>query len=156
MAQRVAKRRSDVDFTFSLKPEFYSDEYSSWQSKGVRVVRGDSSFRMQLSTYHGLLCPVGKSQSSLAPPLTWIECLAAGTPIITTSTQGVHELVGNGESALVFSTFEELENWLSEESSIIEVLLRMRSKSKKHYRDVYSLDVVGPKYAEVYRKVVSQ
>ena len=44
----------------------------------------------------------------VAPPLTWIECMANGLPVLTTDVPGAEELVEDGRTGYRVTTRDEL------------------------------------------------
>lgn len=90
----------------------------------------------------------------MAPPLTWIEALSAGLPIITTRSQGIEELLTNGKSSLIFDDWQSLEAALMETDFSDKVrLLRLGAWNEFHNK--YSLEIVSTKYMDVYRRILN-
>lgn len=52
--------------------------------------------------------PVVNKKSIVAPPLTWIEFLSAGVPLLTTDAGGVDEIVINGKTGYSTTSDDEL------------------------------------------------
>ena len=44
----------------------------------------------------------------MAPPLTWIECMANGMPVLTTDVPGAEELVEDGRTGYRATTRDQL------------------------------------------------
>lgn len=81
-------------FVFVLKPEHYSPRYHELAPSGVRVLNSDRlDFLRLLATADVLFSPIEPRDIVVAPPLTWIEALAFGIPIVTTDVGGVRELL---------------------------------------------------------------
>lgn len=153
LARRVAEQRSDVEFTFCFKPESFRESYLQLERPGVRITRGGKDFLRELGSYHALLSPVARTDTSLAPPLTWIEALSTGLPIITSRTLGVDELLTHGRSAILFGGYGDVEAWLLEEKDPASVLHSMRRYAREEFQSRYSMDIVGVNYLNIYRSL---
>jgi glycosyltransferase involved in cell wall biosynthesis len=149
LARRIRDQRSDIDFVFSLKPECYSDELAKLGATGVEVKIGSPAFMSELPRYDAFLSPVLDSQSSAAPPLTWLEAMSAGLPIITTEHPGAHEVLGNGNCGIVTSDFAELEKTLLD-PGLASRLLAMQSAARQRQRARYNVEIIGQRYADIY------
>lgn len=157
LAKSVIDHRSNrqsIQFTFCLKPELFKERYLSLQSPNILIKKGDEAFIDELAEYDALLSPVLRTDSSMAPPLTWIEALAVGLPIITTRTLGIDDLLTDGKSALIFYNYDEIEDWLSKEKEIFSKLQNLRKSTRAEFLSRYSMDIVGEKYLKIYRRTL--
>lgn len=155
LAQRVTRKRSDLEFTFCLKPESFRAEYLALEQAGIRVTKGDKQFIRSLSAYDGFFSPVLRTDSTLAPPLTWIEALSAGLPILTTRAAGVGELLTEGYSAFIFDDYPSIEAWLVNEANVDSKLQSMRANAREEFLRRYSMQTVGARYLEIYRRLLN-
>ena len=150
VAKKVRERRSDIEFTFSLKPECFTEEFAALESPGVTVRPGGQAFLGSLGSFDAFLSPVADVRSTPAPPLTWLEAYAAGTPVITTFHPGVDEVVAPGRSGLVAADYDDLERVLLS-SSLKTDLLAMRDGALAQHATRYEIGRVADQYADVYR-----
>ena len=150
VAKRVRERRDDIEFTFSLKPECFTGEFAALESPGVAVRAGGQAFLGSLGSFDGFLSPVSDVRSTPAPPLTWLEAYAAGTPVITTFHPGVDEVVAPGRSGIVAADYSDLERALLEPSLKTD-LLAMRPGALAQHASRYEIGHVADQYADVYR-----
>ena len=155
LAQRVRQHRPDIHFTFSLKPECYSEEFKAFEAPGIEVRAGGQSFLTQLQSFDAFLSPVSAVDSTPAPPLTWLEALAAGLPIITTAHPGVDEVIVDGTSGIVASNYADLELKLLEPD--LNARLRAMRHGARHQHSLrYDIRTVAARYADVYQELLSQ
>ena len=149
LAARVITRRSNIEFHFCFKPECFCSEYLGRASHGIHVFVGGADFLNRLSQYDALLSPIFDSDSSAAPPLTWIEALSAGLPIVTTDNPGMRELLTDGESAIIRMNAEELEEWLVNVCDLSS-LQTMRPRARDLFDERYQIGVVADSYEAIY------
>ena len=155
LAQRVRQRRRDIHFTFSLKPECFSEEFKSFEAPGIEVRSGGRSFLGELESFDAFLSPVSERQSTPAPPLTWLEAMAAGVPIITTAHPGVDEVVGDRVSGIVAPDYDALETRLLE-IGLKSKLHAMRPKARDQHTRRYDIRAVAARYADVYHQLLAE
>jgi glycosyltransferase involved in cell wall biosynthesis len=98
IAREVRRTRPDVEFLFCFKPETYRAEFAVESAEGVRVLSGVSQFLDVLGAADVFLSPVGDVRSTVSPPLTWIEAMSMGTPVLTTRVGGAAEVIDDGVS----------------------------------------------------------
>ena len=153
MAHGVRRQRRDVHFTFSLKPECFSAEFASLSGPGVEVTSGSPAFRTELPAFDGLLSPVIAAGSTPAPPLTWLEAMAVGVPIVTTDHRGVDEVVTDGVSGIVAADYDRLEATLLD-PALKARLAAMRPGAREQHRRRYDIETVASRYASVYAKLL--
>ena len=155
VAKRVREKRSDIEFTFSLKPECFTGELAALESPGVSVRPGGQAFLGSLGSYDAFLSPVGDVRSTPAPPLTWLEAYAAGTPVMTTFHHGVDEVVTPGESGVIAKDYDDLERRLLS-PSLKRDLQGMRAGAVTQHAKHYEIGRVTTQYADVYRTLFSK
>ena len=155
LARRVRERRSDIEFTFSLKPECFTPEFAALGSPGVDVRSGGASFIDELSAFDGFLSPVTEARSTPAPPLTWLEAFAAGVPVITTFHSGVDEVVRQDRSGIVARDYQELETKLLNRSLKAQLQV-MRASARREHAERFDIRLVARRYADVYRTLFSE
>ena len=153
LAKKVLSKREDIEFHFSLKPESYREEFDRLQQPGLKIFKGTKKFKEELVNYDAFLSPVVKHASTMAPPLTWLEALSAGLPVITTKTLGIDELLSDHKSGLVFSTYDELKIWLINEPNVGIILKDMKQGAQSEFQEKYEINTVGEKYVRIYRSV---
>lgn len=86
-------------------------------------------------------------------PLTAIEALSSGTPIIASDQGGLPEIIGTGEDKLVFKArdVQSLADTLVRAWGSIDTLEELRRRAVKSYADKYLPETHLRKYLEVVR-----
>ena len=101
----------DATVLFAFKPETFRPEYASLHTPddGIHVFPTPVDvFRDVLAAADLLLSPIGDRDCIVAPPLTWIEAMSNGLPILTTDIPGANELIENGKTGFLAGDEEEL------------------------------------------------
>ena len=76
---------------------------------GVRVMpTPPEEFAAVLAASDVLFSPIFDRDCIVAPPLTWIEAMAAGLPVLTTDVPGAEELIDVGRTGYLASDEEQL------------------------------------------------
>ncbi len=104
VARAVAARTDRFLFIFAFKPDAMkaiAGEPAA-DSDMIRLLETD---REMFSRLKGLasafLSPVCNRNRTVAPPLTWIEMMQHGTPVITTPVAGADELISHGSTGFL-------------------------------------------------------
>jgi glycosyltransferase involved in cell wall biosynthesis len=150
MACRLVAVRPEYEITFCLKPQFFDAEMAAMSRDRVRMVAGDAGFVASLADYDAMLSPVLSSSTTMAPPLSWVEALSAGLPIVTTRTRGIEELVTDGAFGLIAEDMAELERRLADPAAPA-ALRAMRPAARAVFERTWRMDHVADRYAEIYR-----
>jgi glycosyltransferase involved in cell wall biosynthesis len=108
VARKVVDQEENINFVFAFKPETYKEKYSEEEGTRIKIVPGLENFGDVLEAANFFFSPIGDKSSTVSPPLTWLEAMAKGTPIITTDIQGVDELITNGINGFVAQDYEDL------------------------------------------------
>ncbi len=154
VAHDVVRTRPDIEFTFCLKPQSYRPEHAAHAADRIHIVRGDSTFTTGLPRYSALFSPVLRLDSTVAPPLSWIQALAAGLPIITTRTAGVDEVLTHGRNALLADDVTALRGMLLD-PGLEPRLASMRSAARALFEELYDIDRVAENHALLFRRLVA-
>jgi len=90
VAKRVTAEFENVQFIFAFKSEHFDITYKSFEEERIRVMalnsRTDFLRLVRASTL--LLCPCLNDRAIVGPPLTWLECMVHGVPVISTEVGG--------------------------------------------------------------------
>jgi glycosyltransferase involved in cell wall biosynthesis len=108
-----------ASFVFAFKPEVWRSDFADLArpDEGIHTMATDAERFAELKRAADVFySPVVRRDCIIAPPLTWIEMMALGRPIITTSVQGADELVEHARTGYL----------AEDESTLIEHLFRIR------------------------------
>jgi glycosyltransferase involved in cell wall biosynthesis len=102
LAYRVAREARrlvpDLETWFCFKPQHFRAEYEALAAPGVHLTGDPERFHQVRAAADLFLNPVTRVRSILAPPLTWVEVMQAGIPVLTTRTPGASECLGEGRA----------------------------------------------------------
>jgi len=108
LAQRLTAENPRVRFSFAFKPECLQDKFLK-NGPNIRVfATTPEQFRALLRETDLLVSPIVNFRSVCGPPLSWVECLGRGIPIVSTPAPGVEEILTIHQAGLVGKTEEEL------------------------------------------------
>lgn len=114
LARRVTEVRPNCRFIFAFKPSSFRVEFKELESAAIRVATNVEHFAELVEAADMFYSPLVRSDLIVAPPLTWLEAMSVGTPVITTAAGGVDEVVKHGETGFVARSFSELANVVTE------------------------------------------
>lgn len=140
-------------FCFCLKPEHYDPEYRRFVRPGIEVVGSGEQFRNARTAADAMLSPITDLRSTAAPPLTWIECMALGVPILTTPLPGVEELVTDQVDGVVASTPDALAERSAELLRTPEGLAMARRQARQRVEDRFALASSVTEYVRLWEEM---
>ena len=115
LAKEVKKKGYKGTFFFAFKPESFENKFYKIadEAKQLEVIIKATSkeeFDKLTDSADVFFSPILNNRCIVAPPLTWIEMLNKGIPIVTTAVPGTENIILNGETGFLFSNLEELIN----------------------------------------------
>ncbi len=111
VAQSALNAGLDAQFFFSFKPECFEGSFKSYNRPESGIIVKPTSivdFERLKNAADILFSPVLNYDCILAPPLTWLELLALGVPIVTTGVPGVREAIVEGKTGFIGDSENEL------------------------------------------------
>lgn len=111
IAEQSLKKGLNGVFYFAFKPESFEKKFTSFHNSGKGIyVAATTTQKFNLLQHCAdiLYSRVVNNHCILAPPLTWIEFLSLGVPILTTHVPGANEIVSNGKTGYLTNSQEEL------------------------------------------------
>lgn len=114
-ARDALKGGLDAEFVFAFKPECYEPGFSEFHRPGggISVMPTTGPEFDALKARAGIFySPVVNPDVIVGPPLTWLEMLAHGIPIVTTCVPGVTEAVREGVTGFVAGSKAEVRDAL--------------------------------------------
>lgn len=144
----VAQSKRPPTFVFAFKPESCSDKMCESLSRTpyIIVLRTDhAKFTMLQRAADLFYSPIADSNTVLSPPLTWLEMMMLGVPILTTPSIGIDSIIRNGINGWIAGPeVVELLPQLLEECALISPLTRQWAQ------ETYLIDSIAPEYARLW------
>lgn len=156
IAQQVIQLREDVYFVFALKPECYTSRYQDFSAPRIRILpTTNETFLRLLRSAEYLLSPITNTQSIATPPLTWIEAMAIGLPIITNTVPGVDAVIVPGETGFVAESVDAIPALLTTALSHPDKET-IRQNARRHVMTYYSITKSAAGYETLWRTLQAQ
>jgi glycosyltransferase involved in cell wall biosynthesis len=147
LARNLAAKRKDLLFIFCLKPENYKDEFQFWQLPHLRILSTKvAEFQMWRDLSDLFFSPLWGKPCIGGPPLTWIECMAQGLPVVTTRETGVEKIIKEGETGFLFSTPEEFESILKKAANS-KYVEKMGQTAQRFVKENFNIVNIAEQYA---------
>ncbi|MDM8523176.1 glycosyltransferase family 4 protein [Desulfococcaceae bacterium HSG8] len=148
------KQGLNANFYFAFKPECFENGFENYHrpEEGIFVKPTDASgFEILKKSCDIMFSPVVNSNVILAPPLTWLEMLNNGVPIVTTDVPGASEAVINGETGIIVNSEKEL---IKKLFFIVENYQEMKKNCKDIAKLRYNIDVIAENYLNLWNDLV--
>ncbi|OGS71113.1 MAG: hypothetical protein A3F91_08300 [Flavobacteria bacterium RIFCSPLOWO2_12_FULL_35_11] len=111
IAKEALNNGLKATFFFSFKPESFENRFSGLSDHDNRIIVKPTSvddFQDLRRCCHVFFSPVLNKRVILAPPLTWIELLNIGVPIVTTPVPGTEKIIIQGKTGFLSWTTDGL------------------------------------------------
>jgi glycosyltransferase involved in cell wall biosynthesis len=152
IAQKTVQHRDDVCFVFAFKPESYRPDYQSFTADRIRVLATtNESFEHLLQAADYLLSPVTNIRSIVTPPLTWLEAMATGIPVITNRVPGAEAAIESEKSGFVAETVDSIVPLL--DAALSKTDLGIRAQARSHVLQHYSIARSSIGYQELWAEL---
>lgn len=136
-ARIAIERGLAATFFFAFKSECFESEFKAFHqpNQGIYVQPTTiKQYELLQKAADIFYSPVVNKRSIITPPLTWLEMLALGKPILTTSVPGVRDCITQGITGYIASTGDELIEYMSKLSISYPMMLNACiEKVKKDY-----------------------
>jgi glycosyltransferase involved in cell wall biosynthesis len=148
-AKKIIQRNPDIEFIFCFKPETYKEKYSKEASQQLTVLKGHENFGEILSSVDLLLSPIHKLNSTVSPPLTWLEAMSRGVPVLTTNALGVNEVIENNTNGFITNNYDTL---VSDIQRIKElgVSKEIRIAARNKICENYNIHSIANRYHKIF------
>lgn len=103
VAKQLIDKISGIEFVFAFKKEHFRKDYKKFEEVGIRIIPIPSRTEfLELARISELLfSPCLNDRAIVCPPLTWLECMAYGVPIVTTNVRGVDEIIHDRQNGII-------------------------------------------------------
>ena len=143
-SMRVAEKvlRADPDgwqFFFCVKPEHYDPAFRRFERPGISLTGSAELFHRSRTAADAMLSPISDLRTTAAPPLTWIETMARGVPVVTTRLPGAEEIVSDGTNGLLIESPDEAAERLPELFRPVNRLADVRREARRRIEERFDL-----------------
>ncbi|MCI0531983.1 MAG: glycosyltransferase [candidate division Zixibacteria bacterium] len=151
IARRLSEINPEIKFTFAFKPECLPSDIAEIPEAEIKVIStGPNEFTRLLKQSDLLISPILNYRSVCAPPLSWIESLAQGIPIVSTPAPGVAEILIANQAGLVGRTADELAVKIAGLLEDPKHYRTLSANAKKLAQREYSLDNIVNQYLQLW------
>jgi len=153
VARKVVEQEDDLFFIFAFKPETYNDIYALEEDKNIKILTGLENFGDVLEAADFFFSPIADTNSTVSPPLTWLEAMSKGTPIITTRIHGVEELITHEKDGFIAHDYKDLPEIIQKAINHSDTKVISRNCIKKIEQD-FNIEQSAKVYLEMWRSVL--
>lgn len=148
-ARQAIQNDPDIEFIFCFKPEGYREKYQNDSGPQLTVLNGHSDFGNLLGCVDLLFSPIHKLDSTVSPPLTWVEAMSRGVPLITTQVLGADEIIDNNVNGFITNNYDTLVSDL-ERIKADGISNEVRSRAREKINANYNIELIARKYLEIF------
>jgi len=141
-----------IKFIVAVRPTRYDEIFKKRNCNNVLFEEGPKDFYDLLYAADIVLSPISEKNTSLLP-LTWIESMIRGTPVITNFHPGVDEFIINETNGFVYESLDDLEVFLRELGTKNN-LKKIGEESKKTILHYHDIDSISEKYLLLWKKLI--
>ncbi len=155
IANERLKRNSNYRFIFAFKNVHFKEEYRYYEKRGIKIIstNSNSEFLKLVNASDAFLSPILSIASIVAPPLTWIECMALGVPVITTNVGGSNELILNGNTGYIFNSLQEAVEKINAIGADENTHRQISQAAREKVRAEYNIEGIANKYLGLWKKM---
>ncbi len=149
-AKSALKKGLDATFYFAFKPESFKKNIQEYHQPEAGIYVQPTSveqFCLLKTASDIFYSPILNKRCIIAPPLTWIEVMSSGTPILTTNVPGVKEIIVDGNTGFIAKNENDL---ILKMFKIKENFLTMSKYCKQKIINDYNISNISNKYLELW------
>jgi glycosyltransferase involved in cell wall biosynthesis len=151
VARRVVKRTRNCHFLFAFKPYYFKPEYLDYAEERISIVT-DVNLEEIYPVTDSLLSPFSAVGTIVAPPLTWLEAMSYGIPVITTGVGGADEAIINNSNGYITSP-EGLETAITNFLESTDTV-GMGNNARKMVEQKYNIISITNDYIALWRSMI--
>ena len=141
-------------FFFCFKPEHYEASFHRFEQPGLTVGGTAELFHRVRRAADVMISPLTDLGSTAAPPLTWIESMALGIPVVTTPVPGAEEAVISGANGWLARTPEEAAHRVEEFFRSPSALAAARIDARARVQARFALSSSVTEYVDLWSAMV--
>ncbi len=157
VAHLVTRQTQKFHFVFAFKPDQLKENYfeTLTENRYVTVMETDQAEFQELQNIAALfISPICDKNRTVAPPITWIEMMQRGVPVVTTPIDGVDEIVENHENGIIAESEEDA---AQEIMAITDVQLKiMKNNAIKTVNEKYNIKSIAKSYTKLWKEELNK
>ena len=156
LARGILEKTADIAFVFLFKPAHFRRRYlRDAVPPRLTIVpcRDNQHFLDIVSSAVGFLSPIVNPRLVMAPPLTWLESMALGVPIITTRVGGAESILEDRTNGLLFSDAKECYEKVTELCGNESFRKSLSRSALRLVEEEYNYDHVASAYLEMWHNL---
>ncbi len=151
-ARRALEKGLDGVFFFAFKSEEMAEEFYRYHhpGRGIHIqVTTVEEFRILKRIADVFYSPFCREDIIIAPPLTWLEVMSLGKPVVTTAAGGAGEIIDNGKTGFIARGEDDL---LAGLFKIRGRYPEMARDCRKIIEDKYNIAKTAERYLDLFRR----
>ncbi len=152
-ARKIIQSNPDIEFIFCFKPETYKDKYQKDTGQQLTVLNGHKDFGDLLSSIDLLFSPTYKLHSTVSPPLTWVEAMSRGIPVLTTEVLGADEIITQNIDGFITKNYDTVVSDV-ERIRATGISKEMRLAARKKICENYNIKLIADCYQKTFKEKV--
>lgn len=157
VAKQLVHRLPNIKFVFAFKSEHFVREYKGLEHERIRIasLRSKTGLLQLASTCDVLFSPCLNDAAVFGPPLTWLECMAQGLPIVTTSLPGIDEVVSNDANGIILPQPGQAQDALYQLVIDPERIARLSIGARKNIGKRFEINSTADAYERMWLSVLA-
>jgi glycosyltransferase involved in cell wall biosynthesis len=157
IARKVCETSDQHTFIFAFKRGKKFVDYSN-TSVGYSKIKIMESTRDEFLLLRDIadifLSPICSKNRTVAPPLTWIEMMGSGIPIITTSVDGVDDIISHHYNGFLVDKAEDTVELLFQLKDVD--FLQVCRNAQKTVKDEYHIEEISARYVDLWQTTLAE
>jgi glycosyltransferase involved in cell wall biosynthesis len=151
VSQEARRLDSRVWAVFAFKPADLRPEYEALAGETTRVLRtSQTTFRDVLGAADLFVSPVTELGRTVTPPLTWLEALDAGLPVVTTPADGAADTLEDGRNGIIAATPTEAAQRIARVLADPLKLKDMQASARQLVTSQFNLGTIVEQYVQLW------
>ena len=158
IAKAVIKRVEDCVFLFSFKKTNFKPEYCQYANERLIISKTNSNleFLELINASRMYLAPTARRDIVVGPPLTWIESMSHGCPVVTTESEGVGELIKDEYTGYIFNSYDVGINKIVKALRDEDSLNRVSDAARQFVREKFEIKNSAFAYSSLWKSMVKE
>jgi glycosyltransferase involved in cell wall biosynthesis len=145
-----------LSFVFCFKPEHFKEGYRDLGRPGIHVHGSAESFDLARRAADALMSPFLSPNAIVGPPLTWLEFMAMGIPVVSTPALGIDEAIVSNQTGILESSVDEMAVAILSLRASPERLRELSAGARNLVVGRYTVERAAREYAELWSNLVRE